>query len=93
MKLQFDPNQPFQRDAVAAVTDLFDGSPRGTPEFSIINLGEGSGMFSGQVQTELGVDNRLLSVDEKLTENLRAIQLRNDIEIDNPGAAMAAILR
>jgi type III restriction enzyme len=28
MKLQFDPNQPYQLDAVAAVTDLFDGQPQ-----------------------------------------------------------------
>ena len=29
MKLQLDPNQTFQLDAVAAITDLFDGQPQG----------------------------------------------------------------
>ncbi len=38
MRLQFDPNQSFQLDAVAAVTDLFDGQPQGTPEYAVINL-------------------------------------------------------
>jgi type III restriction enzyme len=32
MKLQFDPSQQFQLDAVAAITGLFDGQPQGAPE-------------------------------------------------------------
>ncbi len=85
MKLQFDPNQGFQLDAVAAVVDLFDGQPQRPPEYSVIDLGAAAeGLFAGQGRTELGLGNRLLLVEEKLRENLRAIQLRNDIEVSDP---------
>jgi hypothetical protein len=40
VKLQFDANQQYQLDAVAAVTDLFDGQPQGAPEYSVINMGD-----------------------------------------------------
>ena len=66
MKLQFDPNQTFQLDAVAAVTELFDGQPQGAPEFAVIKIGEMGGLFAGQDRTELGVGNRLLLAEEKL---------------------------
>ena len=86
MKIQFDPNQPFQRDAVAAVTDLFDGQPCGAPEYAVIKLGE----FLGQDHTGLGVGNRLLLAEARLRENLRAVQTRNDIEVADPTAAPEA---
>lgn len=90
MKLQFDPNQQFQLDAVAAVTELFDGQPQGAPEYAVINMGKGTGLFTGQQQTELGAGNQLLVAEDKLLANTRAIQTRNDIEVADPAAALEA---
>jgi type III restriction enzyme len=90
MKLQFDPNQPYQLDAVAAVTDLFDGQPQGAPDYAVIHV-EGMGeLFPGQTRTELGVGNRLLLPEEKLHANTRAVQMRNDIEVADPTTPLEA---
>jgi type III restriction enzyme len=90
VKLQFDANQSFQRDAIDAVTDLFDGQPQGPPEYSVINVAAMDGLFEGQERSELGVGNRLLLADERIRENLRAIQTRHDIEIPDAAAAPEA---
>src|SRR5213594_3834914 len=88
MKLQFDPNQPYQLDAVAAVTDLFDGQPQGAPEYAVIHAEDIGGLFAGQTRTELGVGNRLLLLEEKLLANTRMVQARNDIEVSNPSVPL-----
>src|SRR6266542_1558446 len=87
VKIQFGPNQGFQLDAVAAVTDLFDGQPQGAPEYAVINLGSMEGLFAGQDRSELGLGNRLLLAEDKLRQNLRVIQTRNDIDVTDPTTA------
>jgi type III restriction enzyme len=86
MKLQFDANQQFHHDAVAAVTALFDGQPQGAPEYSVINVSDWSDMFAGQSRTELGVGNGLRLAEEKLAANTRLLQARNDIELGDASA-------
>lgn len=88
MKLQFDPNQQFQLDAVTAVTNLFDGQPHAAPEYALIDMGEWGGMLSGQNRTELGVGNRLLVTEDKLTANTRAVQALNEIDLDDTAAPL-----
>jgi type III restriction enzyme len=88
MKLQFDANQPYQLAAIAAVTDLFEGQPQGTPEYSVIQMGEFGGMFAGQEQTELGVGNLVLLSPDKLLANVRAVQTSNDIDISDSAAPL-----
>ncbi|HEX9842237.1 MAG TPA: type III restriction endonuclease subunit R, partial [bacterium] len=90
MKLQFDSELDFQKDAMAAVVDLFDGQPRGQPDFSVIRFTEAEGLFSGQEQSELGVGNRLLLHEDKLLANARAVQTRNDIEVADEATPLEA---
>ncbi|MDR2694363.1 MAG: hypothetical protein LBB74_09160 [Chitinispirillales bacterium] len=74
MNLRFDPNQPYQLDAIRAVTDVFEGQGLrgGEVEFS---LGAAGAMFS-----EDGFGNRLCTDEEQIAENVRKIQARNGIE-------------
>jgi type III restriction enzyme len=86
----FDANQQFQLDAVAAVTDLFDGQPQGAPEYAVINVSDWGDMFAGQSRTELGVGNRLLLAEEKLAASTRLVQARNDIELADTSLPLEA---
>ena len=86
MKIQFDANQPFQRIAVSAVVDLFDGQPRGEDAFTVTKFtGDAYGSLGiGAEQSELGLGNRLLIDGAVLHANTRKIQERNDIEHPDP---------
>jgi type III restriction enzyme len=88
MKIQFDAQQQYQIDAVTAVVDIFDGQPLEQPDFAVIETAQGTGLFHGQTQTEIGIGNRLSIADHELGKNVRAIQARNEIQINDPKVAL-----
>jgi len=72
MKLKFRSDLKYQRDAIDAVVDLFEGQPLARGE---LEIGSPGALFS-----ELGYGNRLVLSAEALAENLRRVQERNGIE-------------
>ena len=81
MKIQFDPKQQYQLDAVNAVVELFDGQPLEKPDYSVIFQTMDTELFAGQARSELGVGNKLHIGAEKLLQNLRQVQERNDLDL------------
>ncbi len=83
MKLQFDAKQEFQIAAVMSAVDLFDGQPLNKGDFEIAFDSIGQGLFSSQVQTDLGIGNRLVVEREVILKNLQRIQERNGLDPDS----------
>ena len=76
MKFKFDPSLQYQREAINAVVNIFDGQPFvqiGAMAFQPLQIG---GLF----QTELGIGNQLTLGEDELLKNLRAVQEANGIE-------------
>lgn len=77
MKLHFEPDLDYQRDAINAVCDLFSGQETCRTEFTVLLATPNGQLPLGVVQSDLGVGNGLVLPDDSLLANLRAIQLRN----------------
>lgn len=71
MKLHFDPNQTYQREAVEAVTDLFEGQPMKGGDYYFA-LAE-----TGALINENGAGNNLTISETQIYQNLLRIQSRN----------------
>ncbi len=81
MKLQFDADLDYQREAIDAVADLFEGQEVCQTNFTVAPLHDGSqfAIGFGQGDGDLGVGNRLRLLDEDLLENVQNVQLRNGL--------------
>ena len=94
MKLHFEPDLDFQRQAIEAVCGLFRGQEVCRTEFTLtrrwksmpdsrdqgsLNLGAFMGDQGELGLLENGIGNRLTLLDEEILQNLNAVQLRNGL--------------
>lgn len=82
MKIQFDPDLDYQREAVNSIVDIFHGQEVCQTNFTVAAVEGLSGQeraLPGMAQNDLGVGNRLRLIKEELLENTRNIQLRNGL--------------
>ncbi len=79
MKLHFEPNLDFQIQAIEAVCELFRGQEVCRSEFTVTPDPTQPHVGSTFAESDLGIGNRLALPDEKILENLNAIQLRHGL--------------
>lgn len=75
MKIQFSSDLDFQAEAMASVVELFNGQDVISSTFTVSPL---RGQL-GLEQSDLGVGNRLMLLDDEILENVKRIQLRNGL--------------
>ncbi len=85
MEFKFDANQKFQKDAIAAVVDLFDGQPTDASALETTLVGslpDFGAQAALDIAAEVGaVGNNLLLEDETVLHNLQIVQDRNGLEV------------
>lgn len=88
MKIKFNPELPYQKEALASITSIFEGQEICKSSFTVTL--EKQKVFPGQ-ENDLGIGNRLLLPEKELLENVKKIQLKNGLpqteEIQNPEKA------
>lgn len=79
MKLRFDADLEHQREAIAAITGVFEGQETPQDNYSQVSQSMGSGLLAGVKHSELGVANALNIDDSQILQNVQKIQEQNDI--------------
>src|SRR5690606_5736948 len=80
MKLQFEDNLDYQRAAIDAVVNLFKGQEITRSEFSVTYRNNDDVNLALFEDTQLGIGNRKLLLDEEIEDNIKSIQLKNGLK-------------
>jgi type III restriction enzyme len=85
MKIQFDPDLTYQKDAVDAVVGIFEGQETCRTTFTVTSApvtdkhGQMDALAASE-QNDLGIGNRLRLIEEELLENTQQVQLVNGLK-------------
>jgi type III restriction enzyme len=79
MRIQFDPNQNFQKEAIASIVNIFEGQETCQTNFTVAAVQEDRPLLDGEEQNDLGIGNRLKLLEEDLLANVNQIQLQNGL--------------
>lgn len=79
MKLHFEANLDYQRDAIESVCDLFRGQEVCKSLFTVTNENSTGQLKMPGMEHDIGIGNRLQLLDSEILTNLAAVQLRNGL--------------
>ena len=77
MKLQFDSELEYQKDAINSVVDLFLGQTPRQANFTVLSRLANM----GTIDNDLGVGNFLELTRDEIQDNLKKIQIRNGLAL------------
>ena len=80
MKLKFDSTQLYQKHAVSAIVDLFEGQPLAQGDYTIEINASNQRVQSSIFQSELGIGNNIVINEDAIYNNLTSIQEQNDLD-------------
>jgi type III restriction enzyme len=80
VKLHFDPNLPHQSAAIEAVCGLFHGQETCRTDFTVTRHAVGGQAALAFAESDLGIGNRLMLLEDEMAENLSKVQLKNGLE-------------
>ncbi|MDA3807940.1 MAG: DEAD/DEAH box helicase family protein [Thiomicrorhabdus sp.] len=79
MKIQFDPNLDFQKQAIESVAGVFEGQEICQTNFTVTPLQYSKQIEFSTMGNNLGIGNRLKLLPEDIHKNIRKIQLKNGL--------------
>lgn len=81
MKIHFDSSLEYQKEAIEAVCNLFDGQDQCQTEFTLTKGRSAPGSIP-VTKIDLGIGNKLILSSERIFRNLRKVQMGNGITPD-----------
>lgn len=82
MKLQFNSELDYQKEAIQSIVDIFKGQRQCQSNFTVVSGIDESGT-EGKLLTDTGVANKLEIDEEDILKNVREIQLKNGLPLSN----------